>query len=138
MALNFQVALRNSLLDQIETFIGPSAFFRIFTGSKPTSASSATTGTRLVSGKIPTSGGDWLAAASGASKAKSGTWSFTATGSGTTGYFRIYKNNGGTISTCYMQGLCTGAGSDMVPDNTSITAGQTVTVNTFTLTGGNA
>lgn len=138
MALNFRAELRNSLLDQIETFVGASAFFRIFTGAKPTSASSATTGTRLVSGKIPASGGDWMAAASGGTKAKSGTWSFTATGSGNTGYFRIYRNNGGTASACMLQGLCTGAGSDMVPDNTSITAGQTVTVNTFTLTGGNA
>lgn len=139
MAIKFHVSLKNSLLDQIETFIGASAFFRVFSGSMPASASSATTGTRLVSGKIPGSGGDWLAAASGGTKSKSGTWSFTATGgSGTApGYFRIYKNNAGTASTCYMQGLCTGAGSDMVPDSTSITAGQTVTVNTFTLTNGN-
>lgn len=138
MALEFRGTLRNSLLDQIETFVGASAFFRLFTGSMPSFPSSATTGTRLVSGKLPSSGGgDWMAAASGGTKAKSGTWSFTATGSGTSGYFRIYKNNGGTASDCMIQGLATGAGSDMVPDNTSITAGQTVTVNTFTLTGGN-
>lgn len=138
MALEFSAALRNSLLDQIETFVGASAWFRIFSGSMPASPTSATTGTRLVNGKLPSSGGgDWMAAASGGTKAKNGTWSFTATGSGNTGYFRIYKNNGGTASACALQGLCTGAGSDMVPDNTSITAGQTVTVNTFTLTNGN-
>lgn len=137
MAIKFHVNAKNSLLDQLETFIGASAFFRVFTGSMPASASSATTGTRLVSGKIPSSGGDWMAAASGGAKSKSGTWSFTATGTGAPGYFRIYQNSGGSISTCIIQGLCTGAGSDMVPDSTSITAGQTVTVNTFTLTHGN-
>lgn len=138
MAIKFSGNLKNSLLDQIEVFAGASVFFRIFAHtSMPNSASSATLGTRLVSGKIPSSGGDWMAAASGGTKSKSGTWSFTATGTGTARYFRLYKNNGGTASACFMQGLCTGAGSDMVPDNPSIVAGQTVTVNTFTLTNGN-
>lgn len=139
MALNFHVNLRNSLLDQIESFVGASAFFRMYSGSKPTSASSATTGTKLISQKIPVSGGgDWMAAASGGTKAKSGTWNFTATAAGTAGYFRIYKNNGGTISTCLLQGSVATTGADLNLNNAAFTAGQTVTVTGFTLTGGNA
>lgn len=140
MALEFKTELRNAMLDSLETYIGASAFFRIYSGSMPASVTTAPSGTLLVAGKIPASGGDWLAAASGGAKAKAGTWSFTATGGAGTapGYFRILRNNGGTASAVAIMGLCTGAGSDMVPDSTSITAGQTVTVNTFTLTAGNA
>ena len=140
MALEFNTAMRNARLDAIETYVGASAFFRLLSGAMPASVTTAQTGTLLVAGTLPSSGGgDWLAAASGGAKAKAGTWSFTATGGAGTapGYFRILRNVLGTASLVAMQGLCTGAGSDMVPDSTSITAGQTVTVNTFVLTDGN-
>jgi hypothetical protein len=84
---------------------------------------------------------DYLAAASSGSKAKSGTWSGTGhanAGAGTNaGYFRVYDSAG---TTCHIQGsvTATGGGGDMQLDNVSIASGQTVTVNTFTLTSANS
>jgi hypothetical protein len=45
-----------------------------------------------------------------------------------------------TISTCHIQGTVTvtGGGGDLTLDNTSIASAQTVVINTFTLTAGNA
>ena len=64
-----------------------------------------------------------------------GSWTVTASGSGTAQSFRI-KDSG--LTTCHCQGTsATGAG-DLQLDNASITSGQTVTVTLFTLTQGNA
>jgi hypothetical protein len=79
-----------------------------------------------------------MAAASSGSKAKSGTWQdASADAAGTAAHFRIYDSGG---TTCHLQGTITitGGGGDMTLDNTSIAAGQTVTVTSFSLTDGNA
>jgi hypothetical protein len=81
-----------------------------------------------------------MAGASGGSKAKAGTWSWSASGgSGSTpGHFRIYNNQStkdGT--TCILQGSAGIGSGDMSFDGT-FTSGQTVTVTAFTLTDGNA
>ncbi|MDV7392299.1 hypothetical protein RZS08_13125, partial [Arthrospira platensis SPKY1] len=84
---------------------------------------------------------DWMSAASAGSKARLGTWSGTGAagaGSGTAaGYFRIFDSAG---TTCHMQGTVTitGGGGDMTLDNPNIAQNQVVTVNTFTVTAGNA
>jgi hypothetical protein len=81
---------------------------------------------------------DWLSAASGGSKSINGTWQdLSADATGTAAHFRIYDSTG---TTCHIQGTvtATGGGGDMEVTNTSFTAGQSFTVNTFTLTDGNA
>jgi hypothetical protein len=81
---------------------------------------------------------DWMAAASGGVKAKSGTWQdVSADAAGTAGHFRIYDSGG---STCHIQGVITGAGGggETELDNTSLAAGQSFTVVTFQITAGNA
>jgi hypothetical protein len=134
MALQLSESSRNARLDQIETTIGTAAKLQIRTGSAPASCAAADSGTLLAELTLPS---DWMAAASSGSKAKNGTWSGTASAAGTAGHFRL-KDNGGT--TCHLQGSCsaTGGGGDMEFDNTSIANGQTITVNTFTLTDANA
>lgn len=134
MAIKASVAVRNARLDAIESTIGTSAVLKIRTGSPPTNITDADSGTVLASITLPS---DWAAAASGGSKAKSGTWSASAAATGTAGHFRLYASDG---TTQHMQGTvtATGGGGDMTLDNTSIASGQTVTVNTFTLTDGNA
>ena len=134
MAIKASVAVRNARLDAIESTIGTSAVLKIRTGSPPTNITDADSGTVLASITLPS---DWAAAASGGSKAKSGTWSVAASATGTAGHFRLYASDG---TTQHMQGTvtATGGGGDMTLDNTSIASGQTVTVNTFTLTDGNA
>jgi hypothetical protein len=79
-----------------------------------------------------------MAAASGGSKSKSGTWQdLSADAAGSAGHFRIYDSGG---ATCHMQGTATitGGGGDMILDNTNFAVGQVFTVVNFTLTAGNA
>ena len=134
MALQYSVSLRNAQLDAIETTIGTSPTLEIRSGSPPANAAAADSGTVLATISLPS---DWLAAASSGSIAKSGTWSDTAAdATGTAGHWRI-KSSGGTV---HMQGTCTATdgGGDMTLDNTSIAAGQTVTVTSFSISAGNA
>jgi hypothetical protein len=80
---------------------------------------------------------DWMAAASAGTKAKAGTWTGTTDAAGTAAHFRIKET---TDTTCHMQGsiTATSGGGDMELDNVTIASGQSITVNTFTLTDGNA
>ena len=80
---------------------------------------------------------DWMAAASGGTKAKSGTWSGTADAAGTAGHFRLKDT---TDTTCHMQGsvTATGGGGQLELDNVVIASGQTITITAFTLTAPNA
>lgn len=128
MAFQKSVAVRNAELDAIETTIGTSAVLKVFSGAEPGNCAAADPSGLLVTITLPS---DWMANASSGSKAKSGTWSGTASGSGTAASWRIYASDG---TTCGLQGNTT----DMTFDNTSIASGQTVTVNTFTITAGNA
>ena len=136
MALQYSVGVNNARLDQVETTIGTNVGLLIYSGLPPATTDAAPTGTLLVAMSLPA---DWMAAASSASKAKSGTWSATAVGTGTAGYFRIC--NGSPTNVGQIQGLIETTGGsptgDMGLHNTSISSGQTVTVSTFTITAGN-
>jgi hypothetical protein len=132
MALQYSTTLRNARLDQDETTIGTAPVLRILTGSVPANCAAAETGTIVATVTLPS---DWMAAASGGTKAKSGTWSdSSADNSGTASYFRIYDSG---LTTCHMQGTFGTSGTDMIGDSVSFTAGQTFTINSFTLTAGN-
>jgi hypothetical protein len=77
-----------------------------------------------------------MAAASGGTKAKSGTWEdLSADNTGVAGHFRVYDSG---VTTCHMQGTVGTSGTDMTVNSTSFTSGQPFTINTFTLTDGNA
>lgn len=135
MAVQLSTAVRNARLDVIESTIGTSAILRIRTGAAPTNCGTADSGTVLAEITCPS---DWMAAASGGSKALSGSWQdASANATGTAAHFRLY-DSGGTV--CGMQGTvtATGGGGDMEVDNTSFASGQQFTVTTFTLTDGNA
>ena len=135
MALQYSVAVRNAQLDQLESTIGTAPLLRIYTGTPPADCATAASGTLLAEMTLPS---DWLAAASSGSKAKSGTWSdSSANNTGTAGYWRIYDSAG---TTCHAQGTvtATGGGGDLTLDNTSIASAQAVTINTFTISAGNA
>lgn len=135
MPIQLSTSVRNARLDSIETTIGTSAILRVRTGTAPANCGTADSGTVLATLNLPS---DWLAAASSGSKALSGTWQdLSADNSGTVGHFRIYDSGG---STCHIQGTVTvtGGGGDMTFDTATFTAGQQVTVTSFTLTDGNA
>ncbi len=135
MPFQFSVSARNAALDAIETATGASPILRIRTGAPPANAAAARTGTVLATMNLPA---DWLAAASGGSKALAGTWQdLAAEAAGTAGHFEI-MDAGGTV--CHIQGnvTATGGGGDMEIQNTSIAVGQQITVSAFTLTAGGA
>lgn len=134
MALQYSTTLRNDQLDQIEDTIGASAKLQFRTGSPPANCAAADSGSLLCEIDLPS---DWMANASGGSKSKSGTWSNTASAAGTLGHFRIKDSTG---TTTHIQGTITasGGGGDMTVDNVAVSVGQTITVNTFTISRGNA
>lgn len=133
MAIQLSVAARNGRLDAIETEGGTSAILKIRTGAQPADCATADSGTVLATLNLPS---DYLAAAASGAKAKSGTWNDTsADASGTAAHFRLYKSDG---TTCFLQGSVGQGSGDLSLDNTTIVAGQTVTITGFTLTDGNA
>jgi len=134
MTLKFSVTVRNGELNAIETAISTTAVLKIWDGAIPATIAGADSGNALVEMTLPV---DWMDDASNGVKPKLGTWQTTSaciTGSAT--HFRIYASNG---STQHIQGTVTitGAGGDMTLDNNQIAIGQTVVINTFTLTCGN-
>jgi hypothetical protein len=135
MTIKFSETVRNARLDAIETAIGASAVLKIRTGSPPAGISSADSGDVLATVSLPS---DWMAAASGGSKSKAGTWEDnSADDTGTAGHFRIYASDG---TTQHIQGTVTitDGGGDMTVDNPNFATGQKFTVTAFSLTDGNA
>lgn len=128
MTFQYSTTVRNAKLDTVESTIGVSAILKIFSGAEPANPAAADPAGLLATISLPS---DWMSNASAGSKAKLGTWSVAASGTGTAASWRIYDSGG---TTCHIQGNV----ADMTFDNTSIVAGQTVTVTSFTLTAGNA
>ena len=134
MTMQYSVAVRNARLDVVETTLGTGPILQIRSGAPPVNCAAADSGTVLATVNLPS---DWMAAASGGAKSKSGTWQdLSADASGTAGHFRIKDSTG---TTTHMQGTCaiTGGGGDMILDNTNFAVGQVFTVVNFTLTAGN-
>lgn len=134
MTIQYSTAVRNARLDAVESTIGVSAILKIRTGAAPANCAAADSGTVLASMSLPS---DWMAAASGGTKAKSGTWEdASADAAGTAAHFRIY-DSGGTV--CGIQGTvtATGGGGDLTLDNTVLAVGQDILITGFTLTAGN-
>lgn len=132
MTVQWNDTLRNALLDTWESTIGTSAKIRIYSGTPPADETAALSGnTLLVEWSL---GSDWMAAASGGSKAlTTSNIDQAAAASGTASFYRIY-NSAGTTS--FEQGTvtATGGGGDMTIDNTTIASGQTVRLTGFTKT----
>ena len=128
MAFQFSAAVRNAALDAIETTAGTAPTLTIRTGTVPANCAAARSGTVLATMVLPS---NWMADASGGSKAIAGTWQDTAAdATGTAGHFSIDQG-----ATCHIQGTvtATGGGGDMTLDNTSIAVGQQVTITAFTI-----
>lgn len=135
MAFQFSTASRNASLDAIETAIGTSAVMKLRSGSVPANVGTADAGTVIATINLPS---DWMAAASGGSKAALGSWQdASADSTGTIGHFRVYASDG---TTAHIQGTvtATGGGGDMTVDNINVNSGQQVTISGFTITAGGA
>jgi hypothetical protein len=135
MAVQLSIAVRNAMLDAIETSVGVSAVLKIKTGAQPATCATADAGTVLATLTLPS---DWMAAAASGTKALTGTWQDTsADAAGTAAHWRLYASNG---TTCGAQGTvtATGGGGDMTVDNLVFAALQAFDVTSFTLTAANA
>lgn len=134
MTVKLSATVRNAKLDAVETAIGVSAVLKIRTGAPPTNITDADSGTVLATINLPS---DWMAAASGGTKAKSGTWDdASADATGTAGHYRIYASDG---TTQHLQGTvtATGGGGDLEVQNTSFVAGQPISITAYSWTEGN-
>lgn len=135
MAMQLSEGVRNARLDAVETFAGTTPVLKIRTGAQPATTAGTDSGTVLMSITLSS---DWAAAASGGTKEFTdlpGT--FTASGSGVAGHFRLYKADG---TTCVLQGSVSlsGNGGNMTVSNDSMVSGGSYTVNAFSLGDGNA
>lgn len=135
MSLQYSSEVRTAKQATIETTIGTAPVMEFWSGSQPAGTSTASSGTLLATGSLPS---DWLAAAASGAVSKTGTWTVTGVASGTIGYFRIFA--AGSPSLCHIQGsvTITGGGGDCTVDNVSVAAAQVITISTFTLTAANS
>lgn len=133
MTFQLSTTLRNAKMNAYDTTVGSSSVLKIFSGAEPANCAAADPTGLLCTITLPAS--PW-AAASGGAIALSGTWSASASASGTAASFRIYDGS----AVCHVQGTvtATGGGGDMTVDNTNIASAQVVTVLTCTITAGNA
>lgn len=134
MSVQYSVSVRNAMLDAIETTTGASAVIKFYTGSAPANCAATATGTVIATMDLPL---DWMNNATGGTKTLNGTWSTTASNSGTVGYYRILDSS---ATTCHEQGTITmtGGGGDITLDNTNVATSQVITITSKTITAGNA
>lgn len=130
MTIHESATVRNAVANARETTIGTAPLLRIYAGTVPANAAASIgAATLLVEMTLPS---DWLAAASGGAKAKSGTWSGVAGATGTATFYRIWDS---ADTTCHRQGDIQ---ADLTLDTTSIVSGRTVTIVSGSFTEGNA
>jgi hypothetical protein len=134
MAVQTSVAVANAEAQARETTIGASPRLRLRTGAVPANCAAARSGTVLATIVLPS---DW-ATVSGGVLSKLGTWSVSASASGTAGHWELMDS---TLTTCHEQGTVTGTDpgtGDLVlsQESAAIVSGQTVTIDTWTRTYG--
>lgn len=126
MAFQYGATLRNNMVAQIQTTVGGSGTLKVFSGAEPANCAAADPSGLLATIVLPAT----FLTSSGGVTTIAGTWSVAASGAGTAASFRMYDGS----AVCHVQGNTT---ADLVLNNTSITSGQTVTVNSFSVTAGN-
>lgn len=132
MAIKYSTAVRNAMLNAIETTIGTGPKLRILTGAAPASCSAAQTGTLLAELSLPA---DWASDAASGAKGLLGSWSGTVVADGTAGYYRILDT---AATTCHEQGTMATSGGDINGTSTALTTGQVLVITAKTLTAPNA
>lgn len=134
--MQLSVACRNALLNSLETTIGASPRLEIHAGSIPANCATADGGSPLATMVLTP---DWLDDAASGSKSK-GSNVFEDTNAEATGTATFFRIKDSSLTTCHMQGniTVTSGGGDMEFDSVSITAGQFITITSFTLLAGNA
>ena len=131
MTIQLSVAVRNAMLDAIETAIGAGAVIKMRTGAQPANNAAADSGTVIAT---ITTAADFMAAANAGAKAFSNLplTDVAAEAAGTIAHYRVYAADG---TTCHMQGTVTltGAGGDMTVDNNVVQGNQQFSITSWSI-----
>ena len=133
MALSYSTAIRNAQLDQITSAVGTTAKLRIYSGTRPANVAASITGTLLA--ELTCNATFAPAASGGVLTLNAITSDSSADATGTATHFRLW-NSGAT--TAMIDGDVSTSGADLNLNSTSLTAGGSVAVTSFTITAGNA
>lgn len=133
MALSYSTTLRNAQGDQVTTAVGASGKLRIYSGTRPANVAASITGTLLA--ELTCNATFAPSTSGGVLTLNAITQDASADASGPASHFRIWQSNG---TTAVIDGDVGTSGSDLNLNSTSITAGGTVSVTSFTITVGNA
>jgi hypothetical protein len=133
MALKMSAAVRNAMLDAITTQVGTTAKLRIYSGTRPANVAASITGTLLA--ELTCNATFAPSASGGVLTLNSITSDSSADATGTATHFRLWNSAG---SVAMVDGDVGTSGSDLNLNTTSIVAGATVSVTSFTITAGNA
>ena len=138
MAADFVItnAVAKAMLDAFTTAndAGTAAVINIYSGTVPSDADTAL-GAQVLLAQLTMSGTSFPAATDLAPGARITANSITADSSadatGTAAFFRVLTQSGGTV---IAQGTAGTSSADLVLNTTSITAGSTVSITSFTIT----
>lgn len=131
--LSYNEATRNARLDAVDAQIGTSGKLRIYDGTMPATAEDTIPGDADLLADLALSATAFAAASGGTMVANSISDDTSADATGTATWFTLTKSD----NTRVVDGTVGTSGTDMIIDNASITAGQTVSCSGITITGGN-
>ena len=130
MTLGYVATLRNNQLAQITTAVGTSGKIRIYSGTRPATGGAETT----VLAELPCSATFAPAPSGGVLTVNAITSDASADATGTATWFRVLTSANAAV----LDGDVGTSGSDLNLNSTSLTAGGSVAITSFTITAGNA
>jgi hypothetical protein len=125
-------AAADAVVDRLDLGSSPPEL-RIYSGTKPADVNAALSGNTLLAALLMDASAAFGAASSGVATAAAITSDTSADATGTATFFRMGQVTTGTF-TPEIQGEVGTSGSDLNLSSTSITAGGTVSVSSFTYT----
>lgn len=130
--LKLSTAARSSMMTALNTAIGTSCQWRIYSGTQPAGPDSAATGTLLA--ELTGNASAFGTVSNGVLTASAITQDSSANATGTAGYFRILTSG----SVAVIDGDVGTSGADLNLNSTAITTGAIVQISSATFTAGNA
>ena len=132
MAISYADTLRTSRMQAVADLAGNAALIRIYSGTRPTNEGAEGTLLAELTCDTPFE----ATVTNGVLTLGTITDDSSANASGTASWFRIYSAGAAAI-VCDGDVGVAGSGADLILDSTSITATQTVSIDTFVITEGN-
>lgn len=130
MAIKYSAGIITNRLGSTNTDIGINAKLRIYSGTRPANVAAAITGTLLA--ELICNASAFGTVGSGALTAGAIANDVSADATGTATHFRLFKADG---TTACVDGDVGTSGADLNLTSVSFTAGQTVGVSSFVITG---